>query len=531
MFVLSFLTSLFSFLLKLSTWTALLALPLGIAYFFYLKHRSKYFQRLGLPQPPITSYFLGNLEEFERNQKQHEKLVEWHKKYGITFGMLQGAHRVIVTSDVNIINEVYVKQFHSFQSRQLHASMAIDQKNGPNLNVFFGEGNQWKRLRALFSASLTISKIKSVDPIMKRAHDELVQALKKHENQVIDIIPNILDLTFAVISRSAMGIDDEFGKSAFLQQVLQLFGTKDTAKHFIPSFFAGTYDFLFITKYLQFLTIFTALKFAIQMGSMIDKAITVRENETSDEKAKRHQDFMDFLREAQEDNLDTTNKSDMDIKISKKLTRSELIGSAQTFLIGGADTTATLIDYCLYEIAMHPEYEKIILQEIDDFIISEDDINYNKIKDLEFLDRFVKETARLHPFAFTATPRRAIETVTLKCSDGTFLRIDKGTCILPNIPVISVDKNVWGKDATEFNPDRFLPENNTNRHPMAWLPFGAGPRICPGKNLAMHETKATIVRLLKEFKFEICNKTELNEITRSLMGFESLKMKILPRKM
>uniref|UniRef100_A0A914QCW5 Cytochrome P450 n=1 Tax=Panagrolaimus davidi TaxID=227884 RepID=A0A914QCW5_9BILA len=161
--------------------------------------------------------------------------------------------------------------------------------------------------------------------------------------------------------------------------------------------------------------------------------------------------------------------------------------------------------------------------------IGADDINYNKIKDLEFLDKFVKETARLHPFAFTATPRRAIETVTLKCSDGTFLRIDKGTCILPNIPVISVDNNVWGKDATEFNPDRFLPENNGNRHPMAWLPFGAGPRICPGKNLAMHETKATIVKLLKEFKFEICNKTELNEITRSLTGFESLKMKILPR--
>lgn len=104
--------------------------------------------------------------------------------------MLQGAHRVIVTSDLKIINEVYVKKFHSFQARQLHAAAAIDQENGGSqLNVFFAQGNQWKRLRALFSASLTISKIKSVDPVMKRAHNELVQALKREENNVVDVIP------------------------------------------------------------------------------------------------------------------------------------------------------------------------------------------------------------------------------------------------------------------------------------------------------------------------------------------------------
>uniref|UniRef100_A0A914Z9R6 Cytochrome P450 n=1 Tax=Panagrolaimus superbus TaxID=310955 RepID=A0A914Z9R6_9BILA len=348
-------------------------------------------------------------------------------------------------------------------------------------------------------------------------------------------------MTFAVISRSAMGIDEEFGKSVFLKKVIGLFGPKDTAKNFVASFFAGTYDFLCVTKYLQIFTIFTTLKFAIQMRKMVDEAIKKRENESLEKKSKRHQDFLDFLREAQEDDMDTTNKLDLDIKIPKKLTRSELIGSSMTFLIGGADTTATLIDYCIYEIALNPEYEKIILQEIDDFITSEralcldepenqEDINYSKIKDLEFLERFVKEVARLHPFAYTATPRRAIESTTLQCSDGTFLHIDKGTCILPNMPVISKDENVWGKDAKEFNPDRFLPENSENRHSMAWLPFGAGPRICPGKNLAMHETKATLVRLLKEFKFEICEQTKTIEKTKALMGFETLKLKILPRK-
>uniref|UniRef100_A0AC34FDR9 Cytochrome P450 n=1 Tax=Panagrolaimus sp. ES5 TaxID=591445 RepID=A0AC34FDR9_9BILA len=464
---------------------------------FYLKHRSKYFQRLGLPQPPITSIFLGNLEEFERNGKNHEKLFEWHQKYGTTFGMLQGAHRVIVTSDLNILNEVYVKQFHTFQARMIHPTFAVDQVNGSQLTLFFSQGNQWKRLRALFSASLTVSKIKSVEPIMKKAHDELYQVFKTNEHKIIDVIPGVLDMTFAFISRSAMGINEEFGKSDYLQKV---------------------------------------------------KAITERENESPT--SNRHRDFLDFLREAQEDDIDTTNKADLDTKVPKKLTRDELIGAAQAYLFGGADTTATLINYYLYELSLNPEFEENILQEMEDYIKNEEDINYNNIKNLEFMERFVKETARLHPFAYLyvvfsfmenktifdyvqklcASMRRAIEPATLELSDGSKLQIDKDTAILPNMIVICKDQSVWGKDATKFNPDRFLPENSKDRHPLAWMPFGAGPRICPGKNLAIFETKATLVCLLQNFKFELQNKTELNEVTKTFMNFESLKMKIIPRK-
>uniref|UniRef100_A0A914P4T0 Cytochrome P450 n=1 Tax=Panagrolaimus davidi TaxID=227884 RepID=A0A914P4T0_9BILA len=262
-------------------------------------------------------------------------------------------------------------------------------------------------------------------------------------------------MTFAVISRSAMGINEEFGKSEF-------------------------------------------------------KVITERENESAEEKGKRHQDFLDFLREAQEDNLDISNKADFDTKIPKKLTRDELIGSSHAFLLAGGDTTATLITYCLYELAMHPELEQRVLEETEEHHIKNvDDIDYNNIKNLEFLERFVKEAARLHPAAYLVTARRAIESTTLQQSDGTLLHIDKGTCILPNIPVITQDEKIWGKDATEFNPDRFLLENSKNRHPMAWLPFGAGLRICPGKNLAIYETKATIVRLLLEYKFEVCDEIKV----------------------
>uniref|UniRef100_A0A914YD48 Cytochrome P450 n=1 Tax=Panagrolaimus superbus TaxID=310955 RepID=A0A914YD48_9BILA len=504
MILFSLLVSFIFWLFNLSFWILLLSLPFGVAYYFYLRHRSKYFQRLSLPGPPITSIFLGNLEEFERNGKNHEKLLEWHQTYGPTFGMLQGAHRVIVTSDLNILNEVYVKQFPTFQARMIHPTFAVDQVNGSQLTLFFTQGNQWKRLRALFAASLTVPKIKSVEPIMKKAHHELYQAFKRNENKVIDVIPD------------------------YLQKVVNILGTKETSKSIIASFFAGSWDFLCITKYFQILQFLTIFREALQLRDNIIQAITERENESPT--SKRDRDFLDFLREAQEDDIDTTNKPDLDRKIPKKLTRDELIGAAQGYLFGGADTTATLINYCLYELTLNPEFEEIILQEIEDYIKDEDDINYNNVKNLEFLERFVKETARLHPFAYLAAMRRAIEPTTLELSDGSKLQIDKDTAILPNMIVICKDEKVWGKNASKFNPDRFLPENSKDRHTLAWMPFGAGPRICPGKTLAIYETKATLICLLQNFKFQLYDKIELNEVTKTFMNFDSLKMKIILRK-
>uniref|UniRef100_A0A914P4S0 Cytochrome P450 n=1 Tax=Panagrolaimus davidi TaxID=227884 RepID=A0A914P4S0_9BILA len=72
----------------------------------------------------------------------------------------------------------------------IHPSIALDQENGSTqINVFSGQGNRWKRLRSLFSASLTISKIKSVDPIMRKTHDELIEVLRRNENGIIDVKP------------------------------------------------------------------------------------------------------------------------------------------------------------------------------------------------------------------------------------------------------------------------------------------------------------------------------------------------------
>jgi hypothetical protein len=88
----------------------------------YLRYRNRYFERIGLPSPPISSLLLGNLREKQANLSEHLQLLEWEKQYGQTYGTYEGAHRVIVTSDPELLNDVFIKQFDNFHSRKVSAS-------------------------------------------------------------------------------------------------------------------------------------------------------------------------------------------------------------------------------------------------------------------------------------------------------------------------------------------------------------------------------------------------------------------------
>ena len=157
----------------------------------YLKKRNSYFFEKGIPHPPVNSLFLGNLPEYEKGLQQHLKLLEWEKIYGDTYGIYEGSHRVIISSDPELINEVLSKQFHVFRSRKLFPSNANDQEGDMTQNLFLAEGNQWKRLRALISTSLTVNQIKSIEPIINGVVEEMMEVIERKRNQSSD---GIIDL-------------------------------------------------------------------------------------------------------------------------------------------------------------------------------------------------------------------------------------------------------------------------------------------------------------------------------------------------
>lgn len=107
----------------------------------------------------------------------------------------------------------------------------------------------------------------------------------------------------------------------------------------------------------------------------------------------------------------------------------------------------------------------------------------------------LKETLRLY------SPAVMINRLTTKNIRLSGLDIPSGTTIY--MPTIAVhhDTQVWGDDANEFNPERF--SANKGHHLGAFYPFGIGPTICIGQNLAMTEAKVALAMILQRFEFTI----------------------------
>ena len=71
-----------------------------------------------------------------------------------------------------------------------------------------------------------------------------------------------------------------------------------------------------------------------------------------------------------------------------------------------------------------------------------------------------------------------------------------GSIVYPDIYSVHFDPELWGPE----DPYLFIPERHqTKRHPMAYMPFGAGPRICVGMRFALIEMKILLTRLLRDY--------------------------------
>ncbi|OEL35147.1 Cytochrome P450 734A1 [Dichanthelium oligosanthes] len=153
-----------------------------------------------------------------------------------------------------------------------------------------------------------------------------------------------------------------------------------------------------------------------------------------------------------------------------KMGIDEIIHECKTFYFAGKETTANLLTWATL-LALHQEWHAMAR-------------NYG-----------VKRTLRLYPPAvFTnRTATRDIKLGKLDIPDGT--RLD--------FPIIDIhhDHDIWGTDADEFNPLRFA--DGKSYHLGAYLPFGIGPTICVGQNLAMVEAKVVLAMTLQRFAFTV----------------------------
>ena len=173
-------------------------------------------------------------------------------------------------------------------------------------------------------------------------------------------------------------------------------------------------------------------------------------------------------------------------------------------MVGGTDTTTTMVEWTMAELLKHPEEMRKVQQELTEVVGLSNMVEESHLSQLTYLDAAIKETFRLHPALPLLIPRRPSVTTTI----GGY-KVPKDTKIFLNVWAIHRDPENW-EDPLEFRPERFLSNNNNygnkfdySGNNFHFLPFGSGRRICAGIPLAERMLNYVLASFLHSFEWKL----------------------------
>ncbi|KAL4876444.1 cytochrome P450 [Aspergillus karnatakaensis] len=190
-------------------------------------------------------------------------------------------------------------------------------------------------------------------------------------------------------------------------------------------------------------------------------------------------------------------------------------------LLAGADTTGTVFQALIYYLLTHPTVYDRMMEEVDIAfqrgLISDDKPQYAEIlENLPYFVACVRETLRMCPPAPNIFPRYVSE-------PGLELYkklAPAGTEISGNPWIMHRDENVFGKDAEEFNPDRWMNPERAKLMTKYLFTFGYGARVCLGKDIAMMELFKGPLQFFRHYKpHQVKDKPEAKFVIKGGVGF------------
>ncbi|KAI8952146.1 cytochrome P450 [Xylaria longipes] len=186
-----------------------------------------------------------------------------------------------------------------------------------------------------------------------------------------------------------------------------------------------------------------------------------------------------------------------------RMSVAEMTSNASNIVLGGSETTATLLSGCIYLLLLHPSIMEKVTAELHQHFTSSDDIDLFTVSHLAYTLAVLRETMRIYPPVPVMAPRqvpRGGGTV-----DGRYL--PEGTKIgCCQYAVNHLESNF--RHPEQFIPERFMGYGAFRNDQFdAFQPFSVGPRNCIGKNLADAEMRLILAKVLWSFEFELHEKT------------------------
>ena len=354
------------------------------------------------------------------------------------------------------------------------AVAALREFAGDGLFTAYHDDPNWALAHDLLRPAFTKAAMRRYHPIMLAAATELFDSWDAHRGPV-DVSAGMTKLTLETISRTAFSRD--FGS----------FTRKD------PHPFV--------------LAMIAALRASQRKGvlnAMPGSGLLARR---LDRRNAHHQSYVDSLiddiiaQRRRDDALDdrdllgimlSTAHPDSGHYLTDRNIRYQIL----TFLAAGHETTSGALSFALYYLSRNPSALAKAQSETDAILGADPDAEptFEQVPKFRHIRRVFDEALRLWPTApaFTRSPNA--DTV---IAHRYPMRRQDWAIVL--IPLIHRDPSVWGEDAEQFRPDRFLPENSRGRPPHSYKPFGTGERACIGRQFALHEAVLVLARVLHHY--------------------------------
>jgi cytochrome P450 len=424
---------------------------------------------------------IGNLHQV-RFSTLHQYFEKQALQYGDVFKVKLGPTRLTVISRPELIHRILKSRPNHF--RRMTKLDNVLQAEGIH-GVFNAEGDAWKVHRRIVTRGLDIKHQQQFFPamtgIVRRLHKKLQSAADT--GTPCPIKDELKRFTVDVTTSLAFGVDmNTLGQQGGVIQ--------DQMELIFPTIFKR------INNPFPLHRIYKTKK-----DKAYDHAMREVEQAVHDfiKSGKERLAKNPALREKPENILDALLvAADEETSINDREIKSNLL----TLLLAGEDTTAHSLAWALYFTCQHPDVQHKLQQEADAIIgdgICLD--QYEKQDELVYTTSVIQEALRLKSVA----PIMLVEPLDDIVFDDYQFSKGSGIALLVRSGAM---RDQYFTASESFNPKRWMKDETAKRqcpvHNLdAFFPFGSGPRLCPGKNLAMLEMKLVLSMLMKNFTIEM----------------------------
>ncbi|XP_011308571.1 cytochrome P450 9e2-like [Fopius arisanus] len=463
-------------------WTIACSFLLLIISIYYWLNRYSYFDKLDvIHKKPLP--FVGNSLPFLIRSKTFAEFIE--DAYNLDrdakyVGLYDFSDPVVVIRDPELIKNITIKSFDHFVDHRT----IIDSEQEPlfTKNLFGLRGNQWREVRNLLSPAFTSSKMKAMFKLMSDCAENFADYLKANADNesTINSKDAFTKYTTDVIATCAFGVAVDTMRNP--NNEFYVLGKKATSFDGIVMLFK-----FFMMRASPTLSKLFGIRFTDRRVEIFFTELVKNTIETRDREGITRPDMIQLM-------MESRNNKPGDGPI---LTIQDMVCQAFVFFFGGFDSTSSVMCFVAHSISTNPNIQKKLQDEVDDvYEKCGESLTYEAINNMEYLDATINEALRLFPIQ-PAVDRVCTKTfelppalpgrksVIIKPGDGVFL------------PIYALHRDPeFFPNPNEFYPERFLEDPKGTLHSPAYMPFGAGPRMCIGNRFALLEIKVLLFHLL-----------------------------------